>query len=172
MVESTPTRLVIKTEHEKSWKIWGNFQSSVHYTLRVPLGAVLEKIDTVNASITITDVQGYVNLDTVNGNIKATGLMADARLKSVNGTLAAEFNSLDKSKDIKLESVNGRVEITLPKGASGSIRTRSVNGSTHVDQAIKLSKTGHFGVSGQIGTGGPEISLETVNGGIAVREKS
>ena len=170
-VDATDTRLVIKTEHEKTWKFWGTFQASVRYTLRVPAGATLDKINTVNASISVTGVHGPVNLDTVNGSIHASGLMADARLDSVNGNLTAEFDSLDKAQNVKLESVNGRAEIILPKGASASISTRSVNGSTHVDQAIKLEKSGHLGVTGQIGTGGPTIRLETVNGSVSVREK-
>ena len=170
-VDSTPDQLVIKTEYEKTWKFWATFQANVHYTLHVPAGARLDKINTVNANITVTGVHGYVNLDTVNGSIHASGLMANARLDSVNGHLSAEFDSLDLAQHVKLESVNGRVEIVLPKGAGASISTRSVNGSTHVDQAIRLEKSGHLGVSGQIGTGGPVITLETINGSIAVKEK-
>ena len=170
-VDCTPDQLVIKTEHEKTWKFWGTFQANVHYTLHVPAGARLDKINTVNANITVTGVHGYVNLDTVNGSIHASGLMADARLDSVNGNLTAEFDSLELAQNVKLESVNGRVEIVLPKGASASISTQSVNGSTHVDQAIKLEKSGHLGVAGQIGTGGPTVRLETVNGKVSVREK-
>jgi len=171
MVESTPAHLTIKTEHDKTWKFWDRFQASVRYKLHVPAGATLDKIDTVNASITVTGVHGYVNLDTVNGSINATGLCSDARLDSVNGNVSAEFDSLGKAQNVKLESVNGRAEILLPKGSSASITTRSVNGSTHVDQAIKLEKSGKMGVAGQIGTGGPAVTLKTVNGGISVREK-
>lgn len=170
-VESNPTRLVIKTEHDTSWKFWDRFNASVRYTLHVPAGVWLEKINTVNANITVTGLHGAVNLDTVNGSIKATGLRADARLNSVNGNLSAAFDSLEKVQSVKLESVNGRAEITLPKGANATISTRSVNGSTQVDQAIKLEKSGRLGVSGQIGTGGPTITLRTVNGGISVREQ-
>lgn len=170
-VESTPAQLVIKTEHDTTWKFWDRFQASVRYTLHVPKNARLDKINTVNAKITVTGVHGAMNLDTVNGSIKATDLRADARLESVNGSLTAEFDDLDRVKSVKLESVNGRVEITLPRDANANITTRSVNGSSHVDQAIKLNKSGRMGISGQIGSGGPAINLETVNGGIAVREK-
>ena len=169
-VDSTPGQLVIKTEHDTSWKFWDRFNASVRYTLHVPTGTRLDKINTVNANITVTGVHGSVNLDTVNGSIHASGLRGNARLDSVNGNLSALFDSVEKVQSVKLESVNGRAEITLPKGASATINTRSVNGSTHVDQAIKLDKSGRLGVSGQIGTGGPSIRLETVNGRISVHE--
>ena len=171
MVESTPARLTIKTEHENSWKIWGTFQSSVRYTLRVPARSRLDKINTVNANITVAGVHGSVNLDTVNGSIKATGLTADAQLESVNGSLSAEFASLEKVFEVKIKSVNGAAEVTLPKGAGARIKTSSLNGHTNVEPNIKLSDSGYRGVTGEIGTGGPSITLGTVNGSIAVREK-
>jgi DUF4097 and DUF4098 domain-containing protein YvlB len=75
-------------------------------------------------------------------------------------------------RDVKLDSVNGRAEITLPKGASAEISADSVNGRVSVDQAIKLGKAGHHSLTGGIGGGGgPRIVLDTVNGGIAVRER-
>jgi DUF4097 and DUF4098 domain-containing protein YvlB len=129
------------------------------------------RIDTVNSNITVTGVQGTVNLDTVNGTITARGLRADASLESVNGSLSAEFDSLEQVREVKLDSVNGRAEVTLPKDASAELRADTVNGRVAVDQAIKLGKTGRRSLSGTIGSGpGPRISLETVNGGIAVHE--
>jgi DUF4097 and DUF4098 domain-containing protein YvlB len=113
-----------------------------------------------------------VDLDTVNGSITAHGLMADARLDSVNGSLQAEFASLEGVRDVKLDSVNGRAEVTLPKGASAEVKADSVNGRITIDQAIKLGRTGRHSLDGSIGSGpGPSIVLDTVNGGIAVRER-
>jgi DUF4097 and DUF4098 domain-containing protein YvlB len=172
-IDAQPDRLAIKTKYAKKtgWFFGNTHQGSVRYKLMVPAGARLQKIDTVNSDITVTGVHGAVNLDTVNGSISASGLMADARLDSVNGSLRAEFVSLDKVQTVKLDSVNGRAEVTLPKGASASIKTSSVNGSSSVDQAIKLSHSGRHSLSGDIGSGGPRITLDTVNGSIAVREK-
>jgi DUF4097 and DUF4098 domain-containing protein YvlB len=172
-IDAQPDRLAIKTKYAKKagWFFGNTHQGSVRYKLMVPAGARLQKIDTVNSDITVTGVHGAVNLDTVNGSISASGLMADARLDSVNGSLRAEFVSLDKVQTVKLDSVNGRAEVTLPKGASASIKTSSVNGSSSVDQPIKLSHSGRHSLSGDIGSGGPHITLDTVNGSIAVREK-
>ena len=173
VIEAKPDRLEIKTKYAKKsgWSLFGNNSGSVRYKLMVPAGVRLDKIDSVNSDITVTDVHGPVNLDTVNGRVRATGLMADARLDSVNGNLSAGFVSLDKVDKVKLDSVNGRAEVILPKGASARIDADSVNGGVSVDQAIKLGKTGHHSLKGEIGSGGPLISLDTVNGSIAIREK-
>ena len=170
-IDATATRFTVKTEYEKkSGWFGGNVDASVHYKLMVPAGARLDKIDSVNSDITVTGVRGSVNLDTVNGRITATGLAADARLDTTNGSLSAEFASLDQVHTVKLDSTNGSAEVILPKGASARIRTSTVNGHCRVEQPIKLSRTGRD-LAGEIGSGGPEISLDTVNGGIAVREK-
>ena len=174
IIDADPARLSIKTKYAKKSGIFsGNSNNaSVRYKLMVPAGARLEKIAAVNSDIAVTGVEGNVNLETVNGGIEAKGLTGDAKLESVNGSLRLEFASTDKVHDVKLESVNGRVEVALPKGASASVKTSSVNGSTRVDQAIKLSKSGRHSLSGEIGTGaGPHIEVETVNGSISIREQ-
>lgn len=170
--DSSSEKLTIHTKYAKGGWFHGSVNASVRYKLMVPAGARLQKIDSVNSDITVTGVHGAVNLDTVNGTITAKGLMADARLDSVNGGLSAEFASLDQVHDVKLDSVNGRAELTLPKGASAEVHADSVNGRVSVDQAIRLGKTGRHSLSGNIGTGdGPRIVLDTVNGGIAIRER-
>ena len=174
MVDAQPAKLSIKTKYAKhaGWSLFGHNEGAVRYKLMVPAGARLDKIDSVNSAIGVTNVHGAVNLNTVNGGITATGLTADARLESVNGSLRAQFASFTQVRSIHLESVNGRLEITLPKGANATLKTESVNGSSSVDQPIKLSHSGKHDLAGEIGSGGgPTILLETVNGGITVREK-
>jgi DUF4097 and DUF4098 domain-containing protein YvlB len=169
-IDSSPAKLSIKTKYAKNgW--FGNINASVRYKLMVPAGARLQKIDSVNSDISVTGVRGSVDLDTVNGSITARGLANDARLDSVNGTLNAEFASLEGVQRVKLNSVNGRAIVTLPKGASARIDADSVNGSVNIDQQVKLSKVHRHSFTGEIGSGGPEISLDTVNGGISIKEK-
>ncbi len=169
-IDSTPGKLRIKTKYAKTG-LFGNVNASVRYKLMVPAGARLEKIDTVNSDITVNGVRGAVNLDIVNGSISATGLAANARLDSVNGSLRAEFASLAGVTEVKLDSVNGSASVTLPKDAGARIDADTVNGRISVDQPVKLGKVGRRTFTGQIGTGGPEINLETVNGSISIKEK-
>jgi DUF4097 and DUF4098 domain-containing protein YvlB len=74
--------------------------------------------------------------------------------------------------EVKLDSVNGRAEVTLPKDASAEIQADSVNGRVTIDQPIRLGRAGRRSLSGSIGhDAGPRIVLDTVNGGIAIKEK-
>jgi hypothetical protein len=170
-IDATPSKLSIKTKYAKKSGWSGNVNASVRYKLMVPAGVRLDKIDTVNSDITITGVRGSVDLDTVNGRITATGLAGDVKLDSVNGSLSAEFASLDGVESVKLDSVNGRASVTLPKGASARIDADSVNGSVDIQQQVKLGKIRRHSFTGEIGSGGPQIELETVNGSISIKEK-
>lgn len=171
-IEATPAKLSIKTKFPKTgWFKRGN-NASVRYRLMVPAGVRLQKISSVNSDVTVTGVEGTVNLDTVNGSIAAQGLKADARLASVNGSLRAGFASVENVNEVRLDTVNGRAEVALPKDASAEIQADSVNGRVTVDQPIRLGQVGRRALSGSIGNGnGPRIVLDTVNGGIAIHER-
>ena len=81
IIEAQPAHLSIRTKYTKKsgWSFFGNNnQGSVHYTLLVPAGVQLDKIDSVNSDITVKGVHGTVNLNTVNGRIDASGLAANA----------------------------------------------------------------------------------------------
>ena len=67
-------------------------------------------------------------------------------------------------------SVNGRVTVTLPANASADVRASTVNGDIETD--FPLTVTGRFGprnMRGTIGSGGPLLTLSSVNGGVALK---
>jgi DUF4097 and DUF4098 domain-containing protein YvlB len=173
LIDAQPGRIALKTKIAKNtgWSFSGSNSSSVYYKLNVPAGTRLEKIEAVNSTITVSGALGAITLETVNGGISATDLRANARLESVNGRLHAQFSSLVAVQIVKLTSVNGGSEVTLPKSASATLKTSTVNGRCSVDQPIMLTTTSQHHLAGDIGAGGPRISLETVNGSIAVRER-
>lgn len=115
-------------------------------------------------------VRGPVNVETVNGSITASGLAGETRLSSVNGAVAAEFATIADTKKIRMNTVNGSATVTLPKGAGAQVDADSVNGRVNVDQPIKLGKMRRHSVTGQIGAGGADLSIDTVNGSISIRE--
>ncbi len=173
--DAQPGRVTVKTTLAKSpanWLPGKGSRAAVTYVVRVPTEARLERIASVNSSITIAGVRGPVDLEVVNGSIRASGLARDTRIESVNGSITAEFASLGNVRSVDLESVNGRIDLTIPKGASARIEARTTNGRTSVEPAIKLSETGRRRLSGEIGSGGgPLLKAETTNGSVALHER-
>lgn len=127
---------------------------------------------------------------TVNGDVDAGGLTADAEVTSVNGDVALATSgigsattvngsvklSLGKASwdgTIEATTVNGRVVVVMPQPTDLTIRASMLNGDFESDFPITIQgKTSRQSVKGTIGKGGPELKLQTVNGGIALRKAS
>ena len=102
---------------------------SVHYTLHVPEGARIDKINLVNGSLDVQKITGEINANLVNGKVRASDLTGEADLATVNGAIEANYNSLKNVSRIKLKSVNGSVNLTLPPSPNADIDASVVNGS-------------------------------------------
>jgi len=177
-IEHTPGAIHIETDHPdsgiKGMFNWGKDSSgSVHYTLRVPVSANLDEIESVNGTVTIEGVAGTVRAGTVNGGVHAEGLQGDASLETVNGTVEATFDTFGAGQKASLESVNGRLVVNLPADAGASVTAETINGGIDGDDfGLKVDK-GFVGrdLSGDIGDGGGRLSLDTVNGSIKIRKR-
>lgn len=175
-VTATEENIRIKTEYPYQNLNFRNDErrydnpATVEYSLTVPRRAVLESIEMVNGSIDIEGVEGNVKASSINGRVNARGLLGEARLSTINGQLNAAFTQLDASKPISLGSVNGSVTLVIPSNANASIRANTVHGGITTDFGLKVKHGEYVGHSmeGQIGSGGPRIKLDNVNGGIKV----
>ena len=175
-VDATEESIRIKTEYPDENQ---NFRSDerryenpalVEYTLTVPRKAMLEAIELVNGSLDIEGVEGNVKASSINGRLNARGLSGEARLSTINGQLQATFAQLDETKPISLNSVNGNVTLIIPSNANAAIRAGTVHGGISSDFGLKIKHGEYVGHSmdGQIGTGGPKIRLNNVNGAIRI----
>src|SRR5215213_1370664 len=175
-VNATEENIRIKTEYPDENQ---NFRSDerryenpaiVEYALTVPRKAVLESIELVNGSLDIDGVEGNVKASSINGKVMARGLLGEAKLSTINGPLYATFTQLDESKAIALNSVNGSVTLVIPSDSNASIRAGTVHGSITNDFGLQVRHGEYVGhnLDGQIGTGGPRIKLDNVNGPIKI----
>jgi hypothetical protein len=152
-IDAQPTRLAITTDHEKSWPFGRSIRGEVKYTLRVPAGARLQKIESVNSDVTVT------------------GLRAGVDVHTVNGGLYAEFARLPAGVRVTFETVNGGCELVLPADAGARIDARTVNGGVHCDLPVTIEDSGRGTIRGTIGGGGADLKLRSVNGGVTIRKR-
>ena len=149
--------------------LMNNNAASVRYTLHVPQGARIDKINLVNGALTIRQLSGEIDADLVNGKLRATDLAGTADLATVNGSIEANYNSLNNLREIKLKSVNGSVDLLLPQSPNADVSASTVNGGISTD--FPLTVKGHWvgkNMSGTLGNGGVRIELSNVNGSIHV----
>src|SRR6185369_7258128 len=175
-VNASEENIRIKTEYPEGDQ---NFRSgegrynnpaTVEYSLTVPRKAVIESIELINGSLDIDGVEGNVKASSINGKVNARGLQGEAKLSTINGPLYAVFTQLDESKAITLNSINGGLTLVIPSDANASIRAGTVHGGISNDFGLQVRHGEYVGHSleGQIGSGGPRIKLDNVNGGIKI----
>ena len=157
---------------EKNWKNRGRLE--VQFRLSVPRTAVLDEVETVNGSVTVSNFTNMTKISAVNGNITALNLRGTANLSTVNGEVAADFDRLETGSRISLETVNGRVNLVIPSDANATLKAESLNGNITNDFGLPVRKGKYVGrdMYGRVGTGDIQIKLESVNGPLSVTRKN
>lgn len=145
-----------------------NNDVNVEFEIRVPKGVNFEA-RTVNGGIT-AEVEGRAAVSTVNGGIEVhAGALTEAT--TVNGSIRAEVrNGGTTAGDVTLSTVNGSVRLSLPEGLNADVSAKTVNGGISSDfEEIEVQrKHGPRSAEGRLGSGGRELALSTVNGGIRI----
>lgn len=152
----------------------------VEYTVKVPQGTAVS-VTTVNGSVDAKVPGSSLKCQSVNGAVEVAAA-ASLRAESVNGRV--EFRAVSVES---VETTNGEVLGVLdgPQAGPGSIQT--VNGSLTLSLGPQVSATlvaenvnGAFEcavpglevqkhrASGKVGAGGPDLTVETVNGSLKV----
>lgn len=151
-----------------------NSNVQVEFRLVVPQNAILDGIETVNGTVSIADATNVTKASAVNGDVRATNLRGTTSLSTVNGTIEADFERLDAVNKISLDTVNGRVNLTIPSDANATVRADTLNGSIVNDFNLPVRKGQYVGkdLYGRIGSGAVQIKLNSVNGGLAIKRKA
>jgi DUF4097 and DUF4098 domain-containing protein YvlB len=167
-VDASPTRVEIKTNHERSWWFFNNVNGSVHYTVHVPATLALCNIHVVNSTITIDDVRGEIKAHTVNGGVHVTGITAFAELNTVNGNIDATLASDKTDQVVTASTVNGSCQLSLPASLAATIHGQTVNGNIKCALTLTDLESNRHSINGRIGAGDKgKINASTVNGGIS-----
>ena len=182
-IDAKPDYLRIETDQGKlirNLRSYGGTRtnytrSDVAYHLMVPRNAVLNKIEAVNGSVDISNTTNSAKVSAINGNVKAVNLSGVAELSTVNGTVAADYERLDNTNQIRLETVNGRVSLTLPSDANATVRAEATNGIITNDFGLPIRRASYGGSSslyGKLGNGNVKIKLESVNGKLSLQRRT
>lgn len=173
IVDASNNRVSIRTQypqHDNNWN-WGSEDNpaSVEYTITVPRGARLDKIELINGGLDIKGVSGEVEASCINGSLVASELGGRAELSTVNGSLKAQLERLSTSS-MELSSVNGSVSLTLPSDAQAELEASTVHGGISNDFGLNVDRhqwVGHD-LHGKLGDGRTHIKLTNVNGAIHI----
>lgn len=165
VVDSSAERLVVRTQYAGGES---ENPASVEYRISVPRTASLDDIRLTNGALSISGMAGAVKATSVNGSIKADRLAGKADLATINGRVEAGFDRLSASQPISLRSVNGRIVLSIPSGSAAQLIAQNRSGEIQADLDRPAPQTSAHHLETVLGSGGPQILLHNVNGGISV----
>jgi Toastrack DUF4097 len=166
----------------------GRWNQGVKFVIKVPRGAILDRLVSSNGSIRTIDGAGPARLRTSNGSIRVTGLKGTLEAQTSNGSVTADLVGGDGP--VRVETSNGSVELRLPGRVEDDVRVHTSNGSITVrapetlnarlaartsngrvtsDHEVRTSgEISKTRLEGIVGAGGPLLDLSTSNGGIRI----
>jgi hypothetical protein len=140
----------------------------VNFTVRLPSGVRCDA-NTVNGGIEAEDLDSQAELTTVNGSILASSTRP-LSAHTVNGSIRASMGALGRH-DLEFQTVNGSVTLTFGGPLDARLHASTLNGD--IDSDFPLTIEGRHisrrNIDATIGSGGPELRVATVNGGIRLR---
>jgi Putative adhesin len=139
----------------------------VEFLVKVPAGVSFAGRN-VNGNVIVKDLEGRARVDTVNGSVElnTTGY---ATAKTVNGSITMRIGQANWEDPLELKTVNGSIELHVPADISADLTAKTVNGRIESDLPITVRQMDRRSLRGTLGAGGRGLSLETVNGSIAVK---
>jgi len=157
-------------------------------TIEIPQG-VRTELRTINqGDVRLTDHRGPFELTNVNGSVTAEGLVGSGSATTVNGPVRVRFAEAPREA-CSFRSVNGAVDLGFPAGLVASFRFQTLNGDIFTDfpfdmaplaETVDRKDGGHakgryrihkrWSTAVTIGGGGPEHSVQTLNGDITIRK--
>jgi hypothetical protein len=162
------------------------YEVTYNFTIHVPHETGL-RLRTVNGDIKADDTRGKFDVRGVNGSVAMTGIAGYGALHTVNGRTTVSFRESPRQAS-EFQTVNGAIEASFPPNFSADLRLKTLNGQAYTDfeataqlpstaQAADRAngrfvwKSNHTS-NVRIGSGGPELTFETVNGDIRIKKES
>jgi hypothetical protein len=141
-------------------------RAEVRYHVRVP-ASISVRVRNTNGQVRVEGLAGDVRAETTNGGVRGKDLTGAIEASTTNGGVELTVDALAPG-GIRAETVNGGVELLVPDDIKAEIRAACVHGGIRVKGLTIDGENSRNRVEGKVNGGGPRISLETTNGGIAL----
>jgi DUF4097 and DUF4098 domain-containing protein YvlB len=141
------------------------------FTVRVPATARVNA-DTRNGRIGVDAPLAALVAKTYNGSIKAEAPVGTLKASSRNGSITAAIADGPLTGDIELSTRNGTVTLELPDSTNANVALLTRSGRVTTDFPLRMDKLENTrSISGILGLGGPNVSLETRNGSVHLKKR-
>lgn len=148
---------------------FGNRNWSVSYKLLVP-HHLAANFHTTNGGLSLTALNGAIDGETTNGGLHLENLAGDVHVSTTNGGISANLDGNTwQGTGLSARAVNGGVSVSVSHSYSAHLVASTVNGGVALNvPGANQSGVHHHSIDTNLGSGGPTISFETVNGGVSI----
>jgi hypothetical protein len=160
----------------------------VHYDfeIKVPHKTNLFLKTVTDGDIDVAGVEGEFEVRNVNGKISMDGITGAGTAHTVNGEVRVSFTR-NPEADCSFKTINGDIDVAFAKDLSADFRLKSDFGDAFSDFPVSylpasstakteringkyIYKSNRF-IDVRVGSGGPEIKMNTLNGDILINKK-
>lgn len=180
-IDNTGIGLSVTTQ-SNGLKIEKASRKQVTYTLRVPKKAAIlyEQMNWHQANISISNVEGDLEIKTNNGKIELLNVTGPVVANSTAGDIKVVYSNVSQEKPTSISVISGTIDVTMPATAKSNLSLRSITGEmyTDFDLGMKSSKDGLSRVGGghnieaTTNGGGVEIQLKSISSNIYLRKQN
>jgi hypothetical protein len=167
---------------------WNDPGYEVHYDfeIKVPLKTNIYLKTATGGDIQVSNIEGEFEVRHANGKIVMHDIVGFGTARTANGDVKVRF-AKNPDSDCSFKTVNGDVDVTFLKNLSADFRLKTRFGDAYSDfpvshlpvqsTATEKRKNGKYvyrsnsTVGVRIGSGGPQIAMDTLNGDILINKK-
>jgi hypothetical protein len=174
-IDSSSEIIRVKSEYEKS-KGWLKFKfndrdangTDINYDITIPPG-VKFSVENVSGDVKFIDIENDIDVSLVNGDVDIDNVSGNNNFNITNGKIRG---SLDSTKGLKIEIINGKVDFTLGSKFSGVFKIETVNGKIEQENlSFATLSSEKKTLRGRMGESNSEINIDIVNGKVILKGK-
>jgi hypothetical protein len=176
--------------HHLGWR-WrrpraGDWGAQVAFEITAPTHIGCD-VETHNGAVTVAGVAGACALQTHNGRVVADGIGGNLSATTHNGAVRAkvtgsrvELEAHNGSVELdardcrelggRVVTHNGRVVIQVGPETTADIVASTDNGGVRCSAPMKTTHQTRNHIAGRLGAGGPQLTAETHNGSVTIRQ--
>ncbi len=142
-----------------------------------------------DGDIVVDHIDGEIDVNNLNGKVTLQNVSGSVLAHSLNGEVRVSLDRIDGSKPMSFSTMNGDIDVTLPRDVRADVRVKTDHGEIFSDYDLKLTssatpdknsgkqKDGSYRLRydstlrGTINGGGPEYQFTSFNGQIYIRRR-
>jgi hypothetical protein len=165
----------------------GSWSKKLNFTIEIPSGFDLNLSTYNDGDVTVSNIQGAIEISDYNGSITAENISGSVLADSYNGEIKVVFGKLTDATPMSFSTYNGDIDLTLPGTTKATFKMKTEQGEVlssfdmNVIKNKSIQKKDTKGsiykvvvddwVKGEVNGGGPEFTLKNYNGNIIIRKK-